>query len=695
MPVSVELIGRLLREIVLATGYVLELEYRVADNSLDDVWAILLHGAVFHALFNGKEEAEVTNGEAVRVAFVATVRSLPEGQVADFIRLLKVNTLESMSPFMEEFVQPNMAEVIDSCLMHGEDITGSVDEGGKEERGEKGVERLIITWTLIFKLRLFLSSRDLHRHGLHLIPPKALKKANGGFFMDYHKSDIRSIISRLTVGIFFSAVGRDSVKVSDFLAGLRVKMNKEELSASPELDFTLDCLTLESRVELARHVEAVSFLVTKYSDLFSEADGEKVPRSSLGGHSRALPYVAAEEVDVEALKKLKKLLKSLKKESRSLARSLLHGLLSLSAKPQLATLQPEAGSEARLKNISELAACFPCAPGDAESDAKPPIFDTAGAKLTWDPLTLRRWHLYSTFGSCREDDETPVPEVPSMQQVAKDVLTNGTFFEDKYLSMLRIWELAIRVVYLLWRVIGERGTHKSCRANFSEFAEEPEEEGSRNLTEILMPGSSGLWLKEKEMEDGSICRKALLTLLASAEYEPPSACSLFTVLSGSLALINWPSQSLHAIATCLMDIVGHSSLSDGEKLNSSNHKMLSATQIAALEVLFEARSMGELYLAAAVVLRLGGLKLSQQEGSKSSVHLSPGGGVLLGAGYWILFQAQSRFVQVVAFSKLFDVHLYILGWPPAAKSEHRYQRSPQPLNDFDQLEPSPGVENQR
>ncbi|KAL3690604.1 hypothetical protein R1sor_016913 [Riccia sorocarpa] len=438
MPVSVELIGRLLREVVVATGYVLELEYRVADNSLDDVWAILLHGAVFHALFNGKEKAEVTNREAVRVAcqlittyIVATaMRSLPEGQVADFIRLLKVDTLESMSAlgevtpsrqggtepkadhsrtqvwcqidliqlyscilenvnvtptnsslcfksvssFMEELVQPNMAEVIDSCLMHGEDITGSLDEGEKAEGGEKGVERLIITWSLIFKLRLYLSSRDLHRHCLHLIPPKALKKAtaaNGGFFIDYHKSDIHNIISRLSAGIFFSAVGRDSVKVSDFLAGLRVKMNKEELSASPELDFTLDCITLESLVELARHVEAMSFLVAKYSDLCSEADGEKVPGSLLGEDSRALPYVAGEEVDAEVLKKLKKLLKSLKKESRSLASSLLHGLPSLSAKPQLAILQPDAGSEALVKNSSELAACFLCAPGDAESDAKP------------------------------------------------------------------------------------------------------------------------------------------------------------------------------------------------------------------------------------------------------------------------------------------------------------------------------------
>ncbi|KAL3693846.1 hypothetical protein R1sor_007497 [Riccia sorocarpa] len=1268
MPVSVELIGRLLREIVVATGYVLELEYRVADNSLDDVWAILLHGAVFHALFNGKEKGEVTNREAVGVAcqlittysdlrqvdralftlcrilrmflnrplftasqgkpwkllcnqessgflvsaapflsVVATaMRSLPEGQVADFIRLLKVDTLESMSAlgevtpsrqrgtepkadhsrtqvwcqigliqlyscilenvnvtptnsslcfksvssFMEELVQPSMAEVIDSCLMHGEDITGSLDEGEKAEGGEKGVERLIITWTLIFKLRLFLSSRDLHRHCLHLIPPKALKKAtaaNGGFFIDYHKSDIHSIISRLSAGIFFSAVGRDSVKVSDFLAGLRVKMNKEELSASPELDFTLDCITLESLVELARHVQAISFLVTKYSDLCSEADGEKVRGSLLGEDSRALPYVAGEEVDAEVLKKLKKLLKSLKKESRSLARSLLHGLPSLSAKPQLAILQPDAGSEARVKSSSELAACFPSATGDAESDAKPPIFDdTADVRLTWDPLALRRWHLYcqtfdvwakfaaettlkkfltcifgisfipvkSNCATCREDDETPVPEVPSMQQVAKDVLTNGTFFEDKSIrgvfasSFLETFSILVCSAYgswpFEWSTCGtllEKEALIKVASEFSEFVEE--QVGGRGQQDLdgdsharkfrslvrkrkkwkmeacnpdkktlpscialldrlsalppgyIIPGEAArcafaiqcfermlvqtvfyerlnaLETKEtvSEIPDADCanvllvleclcsCRKALLTLLPSAEHETPSGCSLLTVLSGSLALIKWPSQSLHAIATCLVDIVGHSSLSDEEKLNklyagqnllhialertaalltyiytgslqlgvgansskprlsvssvadkvvtvlttdgndaslssvkdlvrsqgvkidelldkpaeaeetsssrrpqvaecpslgdikswfsglvsatsvssylwslvssleqsvkkglkvddqlswliggpsselnalehiviktlikaleldgshavfyvgekeidptfqwtaleanegkdsgvrsqasqgndlnqkngdpeesdeddfertadfvhpatedkkneseeeeeeeddedddeaepqdaevllkeedqekvmdtssliaedSSNN---SVTQIAALEVLFETRSMGkceiigELYLAAAAVLRLEALKLSQQEGSKSSVHLSPGGGVLLGAGYWILFQAAKQIrsgsytklawligvvkyiesvgsllshmispLRSVAFSKLFDVHLYILGSLPATKSEHRYQRSPQPLNDFDQLEPSPGVE---
>ncbi|KAL3702549.1 hypothetical protein R1sor_020571 [Riccia sorocarpa] len=624
------------------------------------------------------------------------MRSLPEGQVADFIRLLKVDTLESMSAlgevtpsrqggtepkadhsrtqvwcqidliqlyscilenvnvtptnsslcfksvssFMEELVQPNMAEVIDSCLMHGEDITGSLDEGEKAEGGEKGVERLIITWSLIFKLRLYLSSRDLHRHclhlippkALHLIPPKALKKAtaaNGGFFIDYHKSDIHSIISRLSAGIFFSAVGRDSVKVSDFLAGLRLKMNKEELSASPELDFTLDCITLESLVELASHVGAMSFLVTKYSDLCSEADGEKLPGSLLGEDSRALPYVAGEEVDAEVLKKLKKLLKSLKKESRSLASSLLHGLPSLSAKPQLAILQPDAGSEALVKNSSELAACFLCAPGDAESDAKPPIFDTADARLTWDPLTLRRWHLYcqtfdvwakfaaettfkkfltcifgislipvkSNCGTYGEDDETP-----SMQQVAKDVLTNGTFFEDKYLvcSAYGSWPFEWSTCSTLL----EKEALIKVASEFSEFVEE--QVGGRGQQDL--DGDSharkfrSLVKKRKKwkMEACNPDKKTLPSCIAlldrlSAGYiipEEAARCAFAIQCSERMLVLtvfyerlnaletketgseipdadcaNVFAGSLHAIATCLVDVVGHSSLSDEEKLN--------------------------------------------------------------------------------------------------------------------------------
>ncbi|KAL3699887.1 hypothetical protein R1sor_017909 [Riccia sorocarpa] len=82
--------------------------------------------------------------------------------------------------------------------------------------------------------------------------------------------------------------------------------------------------------------------------------------------------------------------------------------------------------------------------------------------------------------------------------------------------------------------------------------------------------------------------------------------------------------------------------------------------------------IGELYLAAAVVLRLEGLKLSQQEGSKSSVHLSPGGGVLLGAGYWILFQAAKQIRSGLSLlASFFDVHLYILGSLPATKRAKR------------------------
>ncbi|KAL2629877.1 hypothetical protein R1flu_014563 [Riccia fluitans] len=1260
MPVLVNLLGSLLREIFVMTGYLLEMEYRVADSKLDDVWAILLHGAILQELCEEKEQAEVTNQEAVKVAcqlittysdlrqvdrvlfplcktlrmflqrpsynasqdkpwrsicspessgfFVgatrflpvvaSAIRSLPEGQVAEFMRGLTADTMESMSALgadtgrrqggmetrtdysrtylwcqiglielyscilenvnvtptncllccksvnslMKEVVTPDMGELIDSCLMHEEDITESPGEGEKGEVGKKEIEKAVRTWNVIFKLRLFLSSRDLHKHCLHLIPSKAVKKANqahGGYLIDYHKLDVQSVISRLSAGMLFSAVGRDSVKVSDVLAGLRVKMSKDELSDSPELQFTVDRVALQSLVELARHVEAVTFLVTKCTDVRHE-DRERASGSLLGGGSKTLSSVAAEGVDVEVSKKLKKLSKSLKQESRRLAKSLLQGLSSLSDIIELHTFQLEAASELRAKSRSELTVCTPCAAGDPESQAVPVVLDVATSPLTLDSFTIRRWRLLcqtfdvwakfaaetdlKNFLTClyrcsmltdknddstrRKDDEPPGPEVTSMQQVANDVLTNATFFEEESIrgvfasSLLETFKRLVCFAYgnwpFEWFTCGsflEKETLINVASEFSDLVEaqvgeieedvqggsearklkslvkkrkkwkirasKPDMKTLRNCVALLdrlsavppgyvSPGEAARCafaiqcferilvqdafyerLNLYETEDDSktasagyvnvllvleclcSCRNALVALAASPENENHSECSLLTVLSGSVALIQWPSQSLHATTTCLVDIVEQSSLSDEEKLNKlysgqillhialkrtatlltyiytgslrvgagagrsdaglsdsstgnkdvvvraadgnnslnmknlgsvdellrsqgikidkllhrrveaeemsssgrpqkctprglfkswfsglvfaaslrtylwslvssfensaeerltvenqrtlplgssgmldslkhtlmktlvkalvpdGSHAMIlvgekeidrnfqwtarevgeeknfvvcpqasqdkvlnqkngdaeesdedelqtatelvhhatvdtrngceeeeeegdeedmqgaelvlkeedqgkvsyatglraadlsknSARQRAALEILFETRSMGkceivgELYLAAAAVLKLEALKLSHQEASNVSGHLPPGGNVLLGAGYWILLQAAKRIrsanyakfgwligvvkyfeslgrllshmktpLTPVAFSKLFDMHLYILGSLSASGNGYQFQRSPQPLDEFDQLEPSPGLE---
>ncbi|KAG6557396.1 hypothetical protein Mapa_000665 [Marchantia paleacea] len=822
-------IGALLREIIGATTHMLELEYRVAENFLEDVWFILLHEAAFdepsqkNKTADG-ESAGTASQDAVRVAcqiistysdlrqvdralftlcgtlrtfihppsnlasqdgmsaryaprnfspnleasgflvcarfFLSAVaramRSLPEGQVAEFIRLLTDDSLESIttiddsikyrqeglegagdgstntalfemgfvelyscmlenvnitatnsllcckavSSFMRGVIVKNVSELIDSCLNSENSKqrgASSLDiyRRGKLGKEEKDVEGSLRTWHVILKLRLFMSSRSLHSQCLRLMPPKAVRKANlalGGYFIDYHKLDVENVVTSLTAGMFFSAVGRSSVKVSDFLAGLKAKVNDNELLECPALHYCLDCIAIQSLVDLARHVEAVSFLVTKYGEISPILNEERVSNRILSEGNEAPSPPKAEGVDFEILRKLQKLHKSMKLESRKLAKTLLQGLPPISDAWQLESSLFATVSNCPADNATDQSRTSTmCSEGDWEQLA----WDHVDATLTAESLAVRRWRLlcqtfdlWAKFAADKDlkkfltcllacsvmttsahvasrqgDGGSSRPEVTGMQKIANDLLSNSLFFEEEsirrffassFLEALKssvcsafgnwpfVWytsddfldkEVLFRVASewsdLVEAQVGEVDEEKdlevsrrskslakkrkkwkldsfelnlnalrNCVALVDQLSVLPSgylisTEASRCayalqcferllVQSILHEHLTALDLQQgghktvsvdcstvfAVLEGLSSCRSALLVLTSSGtECSNDKVCSLLTVLSGSFALVKWPSQSLHAAATCVVDVVERSKLSDNEKLN--------------------------------------------------------------------------------------------------------------------------------
>ncbi|OAE27711.1 hypothetical protein AXG93_4193s1110 [Marchantia polymorpha subsp. ruderalis] len=819
----------LLREIIVATTHLLEMEYRVAENFLEDVWFILLHGAAFNEpsvkhKTADRESTGTASQAAVRVAcqiistysdlrqvdralftlcgtlrnfihppsklasqdgtssryaprnfgsnlgasgflvcaqlFLSAVaramRSLPEGQVAEFIRLLTGDSLESItaiensmkymqegldgaedgstntalfemgfvelyscmlenvnitatnsllcckavSSFMRGVVVTNMSELIDSCL----DTENSKQRGassldncrrGMSGKEEKDVEGSLRTWHVILKLRLFMSSRSLHTQCLRLMPPKAVRKANlalGGYFIDYHKLDVENVATSLNAGMFFSAVGRSSVKVSDFLAGLKAKVNDNELVECPALQYCLDCIAIQSLVDLARHVEAVSFLVMKYGEISPILNEERGANRILSEGNEAPSPPKAEDVDFEILRKLQKLHKSMKQESRKLAKTLLQGLPPISGAWQLESSLFATVANWPTENAKDQSrTSTTCPEGNWEQLA----WDHVDATLTAESLHVRRWRLLcQTFdvwakyaadkdlkkflicllacsvmttsahvASRQGDGGLPRPEVTGMQKIANDLLSNSLFFEEESIrrffasSFLEALKSSVCSAFGNWpfewytsddsldkEVLFRVATEWSDLVE-AQIGEEDEEKDlevllrSKSLTKkrkkwkldsfelnvdairncvslvdqlsilpsgyltsteasrcayalqclerllvqsILQEQLTALDLQQGRhktvsgdfstvfavLEGLSSCRSALLVLTSSGTVcSNDNVCTLLTVLSGSFALVKWPSQSLHAAATCFVDVVERSKLSDNEKLN--------------------------------------------------------------------------------------------------------------------------------
>ncbi|CAM6123331.1 unnamed protein product [Calypogeia fissa] len=714
------LFSEILREIIMALKYLIELDYKVVENSLGDMWAILLaeealqqvsqrdHLCVDSALIHMKQEAievachiinifsdlrqvdqvlfslcvtlrrfmsqgsgiphtgkqstpentaaaciveepswlTVLNAEAIELlvcaeplllAISSAMQALPEGQVAEFLRLLTEDALESISVVDtsgefnqklgpgsgrsgKECVTVGLKGLVElyCCMLENVKIIGSNSiQAGKAVRqlamqivtpklvqlidfftlSPNGEDSLLNTWTFVFLLRLYNITQSLHRECISLMPPKAAKKACAaldGPLIDYLSGDITDILTYLGTASYFSGVGRGAVKVSHFLAGIEKRIDAQELVDSHALGYSFDCIAIQSLAQISRHIEAANFLVGRCQEVKTVMPG------------------------VEA--RLQKLLKDLKKESQKLAKFLLKGV-AVEASFIVDTLPRQrwnlvcksfdiwskfAAEEDLRKFVVCLLSASLVAPSmKIASEEQNSSHEEQKRQITDDllcnalfyeeeslrrifPLTFReelQKSSLSAFGKWPFDSNAsnPFPEIDSV----KGKPPSNQSENKRSGSHLNALDRCVGLMYHLSALpAGYIELSECAPCAYTLLCFERLLMSSLLDMKAAATGSSsasgseervGISTVFKLLNALSTCRSALVALTSSDSLNVSNP-KLMAVLAGSFASIQWLSSSVHEAMICLVDFLKRSELSNQERkdLMSSGKSLLYA-----------------------------------------------------------------------------------------------------------------------
>jgi hypothetical protein len=505
--------------------------------------AIVAEEATNSTFLNFKAIELLACAKAFLLAISSAMQTLPEGQVAEFLRLLTLDALESITlvdstrdleqkscadseeggksrvtegikalvelycctlenvnivgtnsiqagkavrQLLVQIVTPQLVHLIDFVTLPNvtEDNTPMVLET-REKMGaaldaphkraapsKKALQdnSLLRTWSLTFFLRLYITTQSLYRECVSLMPPKAAKKAREAFdtpLVDILKGDITDIVRRYSEASFFAGVGKGTVKVSNFLAGIDRKQDSQELVSCPSLSNLLDCIVLQSLAQLSGHSEAVGFLVNSYK-LGNAVSNGTVKTEDQGPQSNGVSnedLIAADErLGIQKL--LQKLLKELKKESQKLVKILLREVGWKGGNTAvLTTGLSNFGSQGLVNSCSterpskvELRADF------SSQQASEQTWHLVEATLTADTLPIQRWkHLCMSFdiwakfaaeedlknfvvflfsssvmgppNSIASEEQNEVPKTTSQddkrKQISDFLLCNALFYEEE------------------------------------------------------------------------------------------------------------------------------------------------------------------------------------------------------------------------------------------------------------------------
>lgn len=151
---------------------------------------------------------------------------------------------------------PPMTNLVDVCAQSG------IDSVGKDS----SMQENCVSSKPLFLLSMYLSSRVLYRQCLLLMPPKAARKARMATLdveINFLVADEAEVISYSKASEFLLSLQRGSLKMSTFLMKLLQSSVIGDGLCLPTMIYIINTIAIQSLVDLDRRIWALKFLIGK------------------------------------------------------------------------------------------------------------------------------------------------------------------------------------------------------------------------------------------------------------------------------------------------------------------------------------------------------------------------------------------------------------------------------------------------
>lgn len=208
------------------------------------------------------EHANVTASNCIQVGMA--LRDLMNSVIKPLLSLI-VDSIaggNAVIRFSELLVKQENGNMIDANSKQCFHLSNGMDESCSDNKNNNPV--IVLLWEVI--LRLYVSTKCLHRQCITLMPPKAARKASAAIddlTIPYFTGQFASTEPMLHDDGFFSCAGKGSAFVLDTLNGIEECLEVKKYKKFESLSYTLHCIAMQSLVDLTRQIKSVKFILNE------------------------------------------------------------------------------------------------------------------------------------------------------------------------------------------------------------------------------------------------------------------------------------------------------------------------------------------------------------------------------------------------------------------------------------------------